>query len=124
MQGDGYGAASGADDEIILGDQTNGVEVPREHSRPVAAHLGETSISISVVHEEFSLCCLAFVPPHVFCSDHSQNAVATYASMAVAEVPDLLSSEVLLGVNVWDDDEVIAGAMALHERNFVDADHE
>ena len=122
---DGHAAqsAAGGDDDVVVGHQAGRVEVAHEHAGAVAAHLGERAVGVAVVHEELGDGGELLEPGHVLGAHDAQDAVAADAHVPVAEPAHLLGREVEVAVDVGDDDEVVAGAVALDERHLVESRH-
>jgi hypothetical protein len=93
--------------------EAGGNEIPQNDSDSVAAHFGDRSVGVAVVHE------IGRVGRHrprfglVLGPDDPQHAVGADARMPVTQGTDQRRTEVEGAVEVGHDDEVVPGAVPL-----------
>ena len=102
---------------------TGGLEIADEYPGAVAAHLGEAAIGIAVVHEELGRLDAGHGLVEMLGADDSKHSVGADPGMTIAQEAHLLGCDAAGTVEIGEHHEVVAGAMALDERHFVDRGH-
>ena len=104
MEGIALGVAA------VIGEQ-------RDRAGAVAAHLGQGTVGIAIVHEPFGAVLTAFGDllgrqiGHVLGMCETDHAISANAEMAIVKVPYLVGSrlEPAFGIGIYD--EIVAGGM-------------
>lgn len=110
-------AATGGDGEVARVHETGAPQIPRKDPDPVAAHLGDRTVGVAVVHEPLGpvghgpRLGVRGGPYDV------QQPVATDTGAAVAELRDGGGGQGDRVVRVRNDHEVVLGPVALEERD-------
>ena len=100
--------------ELPALDQLIVQEITGEQPQTVAAHLGDRSVGVAIVHEPQLR--IEFVSGHLAGPHHPQQPVPSNTGVAVAERSNCFGAQILHPVWIINDDEVVAGGMTLGER--------
>jgi hypothetical protein len=102
-------------------EETEVVEYMAEDPHPVAAHLGQGTVGVAVVHEPVIVGdTLRNSVDDAGCHECTgggdpDHTVAADSPVAVRQTTDQLRGEVHIHTRVREDDEVVAGAVSLEE---------
>ncbi|RPK82350.1 hypothetical protein EES45_09210 [Streptomyces sp. ADI97-07] len=107
--------APGGDGQIAVIDETGALQVAGEDAHPVAAHLGDRTVGVAVVHEPLGLLGHVRRLGVRGGPDDVQQTVAADARPSVAQPCDDGGRQVEGVVRVGNDHEVVLGAVALEE---------
>ena len=109
---------AGADAQPLVDRRETGVgEISREDAGAVAAHLGDRPVGVAVVHEPLGAGCRGIrALDDRRRADDPQQSVGADAEVTVAQHRDLRVGQVEFAVGIGHHHEVVAGAVALGER--------